>query len=90
MPNQDFEKEIPEGTELVDHSAEIRELKEDVRELLNLVQMLASFVEFPVAGTEEEKAAIEFETRLGAILEKHGRGPNLTQRKDGIEGKILL
>jgi hypothetical protein len=90
MPNQDIEKEIPEGRELVDFSAEIKELKEDVRELMNLVQMLASFVEFPVSGSEEEKDAIEFENRLGAMLEKHARGPNLTKRTDGIEGEILL
>lgn len=90
MPNQDIEKEKPEGRELVDFSAEIKELKEDVRELLNLVQTLASFVEFPVSGSEEEKDAIEFENRLAAMVEKHARGPHLTKRTDGIEGQILL
>jgi hypothetical protein len=90
MPNEDIAKEMPGVREPVDFSTEIRELKEDVRELLNLVQMLASFVDFPVSGSAEEKDAIEFENRLGAMLEKHFRGPNLTQRTDGIEGEILL
>jgi hypothetical protein len=89
MPNEDIAKEMSGGRESVDFSTEIRELKEDVRELLNLVQMLASFVDFPASGSEEEKDAIEFENRLGAMLEKHAGGPNSTKRTDAIEGEIL-
>jgi hypothetical protein len=51
---------------------EIRGLKVDVWELSNLVRLLAAFVPRPVSGMVEEKAAIEFETQLHAVLQKHG------------------
>jgi len=47
-------------------------LKTDVWELLNLVRLLDVFVQRPVSGMAEEKAGIEFETRLQAALQKHG------------------
>jgi hypothetical protein len=47
-------------------------LKVDVWELSNLVRLLAAFVPRPVSGMVEEKAAIEFETQLHAVLLKHG------------------
>jgi hypothetical protein len=47
-------------------------LKVDVWELSNLVRLLAAFVPRPVSGMVEEKAAIEFETQLQAVLQKHG------------------
>jgi hypothetical protein len=52
-------------------STEIKELKKDVMELLALLRLLSSLVQMPQSGTEEEKTAIEFETRLGAVLDKH-------------------
>jgi hypothetical protein len=70
-------------------SAEIRELKKDVTELSELLRILAGFVQMPATGTEEEKSAIEFETRLAAILEKHARGHHLTKQTDAVEGEIL-
>jgi hypothetical protein len=98
MPKENIERRSPvrEGiqedqqTQLVNHATEIRELKEDLRELFDLVRMLAGFVSMPVSGTEEEKAAIEFETRLGAILEKHARERHMAKRRDGMEGNILI
>jgi hypothetical protein len=36
------------------------------------VAFLAAFVPRPVSGMVEEKAAIEFETQLHAVLQKHG------------------
>lgn len=69
-------------------STEIRELKKDVTELSNLLRILAGFVQMPAAGTEEEKAAIEFETRLGAILDKHASHRS-TEHRDAMEGEIL-
>jgi hypothetical protein len=38
----------------------------------NLVRLLAAFVPRPFSGMVEEKAAIEFETQLRAVLQKHG------------------
>ena len=70
-------------------STEIRELKKDVTELSELLRILAGFVQIPASGTEEEKAAIEFETRLGAILEKHAKGQHLMKRMGVTEGEIL-
>ena len=71
-------------------SSEIRELKKDVRELSDLLRILAGFVQMPATGTEEEKAAIEFETRLGAMLDKHS-SHHLTKQKQltAIEGEII-
>jgi len=57
---------------VTEDAKEIRELKVDVWELSNLVRLLAAFVPRPVSGMVEEKAAIEFETQLQAILQKHG------------------
>jgi hypothetical protein len=70
-------------------STEIRELKKDVTELSELLRILAGFVQMPATGTEEEKSAIEFETRLAAILEKHARDHHLTKQIDAIEGETL-
>jgi hypothetical protein len=70
-------------------STEIRELKKDVTELSELLRILAGFVQIPASGTEEEKAAIEFEARLGAILEKHAKGQHLMKRMGATEGEIL-
>jgi hypothetical protein len=89
MPKQDIENGLPQ-TKQADLSTEITELKEDVWELLNLVRLLAGLVEMPVPGTENEKAATEFETRLGAILEKRAGAPHLTKQRDGLEGNILI
>jgi hypothetical protein len=57
---------------VVEDAKEIRRLKVDVWELSNLVRLLAAFVPRPVSGMVGEKAAIEFETQLQAILQKHG------------------
>src|ERR1700674_3074117 len=57
---------------VTEDAKEIRELKVDVWELSNLVRLLAAFVPRPVSGMLEGKAAIEFETRLQAILQKLG------------------
>ena len=57
---------------VVEDTKEIRRLKVDVWELSNLVRLLAAFVPRPVSGKVEEKAAIEFETQLQAVLQKHG------------------
>ena len=57
---------------LLEDAKEIRGLKVDVWELSNLVRLLATFVPRPVFGMVEEKAAIEFETQLQAVLQKHG------------------
>ena len=57
---------------VVEDTKEIRRLKVDVWELSNLVRLLAAFVPRPVSGMVEEKAAIEFETQLRAVLQKHG------------------
>jgi hypothetical protein len=57
---------------VTEDAKEIRELKTDVWELLNLVRLLDVFVQRPVSGMAEEKAGIEFETRLQAALQKHG------------------
>jgi hypothetical protein len=57
---------------VTEDAKEIRELKVDVWELSNLVRLLAAFVPRPVSGMVEEKAAIEFETQLRAVLQKHG------------------
>jgi hypothetical protein len=57
---------------LLEDAKEIRGLKVDVWELSNLVRLLAAFVPRPVFGMVEEKAGIEFETQLRAVLQKHG------------------
>ena len=57
---------------VTEDAKEIRGLKVDVWELSNLVRLLAAFVPRPVSGMVEEKAAIEFETQLQAVLQKHG------------------
>jgi hypothetical protein len=57
---------------VTEDAKEIRGLKVDVWELSNLVRLLAAFVPRPVSGMVEEKAAIEFETQLHAVLLKHG------------------
>jgi hypothetical protein len=57
---------------VMEDAKEIRGLKVDVWELSNLVRLLAAFVPRSVSGMVEEKAAIEFETQLQAVLQKHG------------------
>jgi hypothetical protein len=57
---------------LLEDAKEITGLKVDVWELSNLVRLLAAFVPRPLSGMTEEKAAIEFETQLQAVLQKHG------------------
>ena len=57
---------------VTEDAKEIRGLKVDVWELSNLVRLLAAFVPRPVSGMVEKKAAIEFETQLQAVLQKHG------------------
>jgi hypothetical protein len=57
---------------VTEDAKEIRGLKVDVWELSNLVKLLAAFVPRPVSGMVEKKAAIEFETQLHAVLQKHG------------------
>ena len=84
MPNEDIEKQLS------DYATEIRTLKGDVRELLDLVRLLASFVQYPASGTEEEKIAIEFESRLEGTLEKHARYQHVTKGRDAMEGEILI
>jgi hypothetical protein len=56
----------------MEDAKEIRGLKVHVWELWNLVRLRAAFVPRPVSGMVEEKAAIEFETQLQAVLQKHG------------------
>jgi hypothetical protein len=77
MPNQD------------NPSAEIVELKKDVRELLELLRILSSFVLMPPPGTEKEKTALEYEDRLGAMLDKYASHGHLPHHKDALEGEIL-
>jgi hypothetical protein len=80
MSSLDVEKlfsdweEIQEGQEaaLIGLSTELKELKTDVREMLNLMRLVGAFFRKPVFGTVEENPEKEFEKRLGAILEKHG------------------
>jgi hypothetical protein len=57
---------------VMEDAKEIRGLKVDVWELSNLMSLLAAFVPRPVSAMVEEKAAIEFETQLQAVLQKHG------------------
>lgn len=57
---------------LTEDEKQIKSLKNDLRELFNLMGLLGVFVQRPVSGTAEEKAAIEFDTRLRAMLEKQG------------------
>ena len=84
MPNEDIEKQLS------DCATEIRTLKGDVRELLDLVRLLASFVQYPASGTEQEKIANEFESRLEGALEKHASYHHSMKGKDGMEGEILI
>jgi hypothetical protein len=98
MANEDMEKQLAhaEGVQedeqrrAVDFSTEIKELKDDVRETLHLVRLLASLVQMPAPGAAEENSAIEFETRLGAMLAKHPGVRHLSKQKDGLEGNILV
>jgi len=57
---------------LMEDLKEIKSLEGDVRELLNLMGLLGVFVQRPVSGMAEEQAAIEFDTRLRVLLQKHG------------------
>jgi hypothetical protein len=57
---------------LVQLSTEIRELKTDMREVLNLMRLLGSVFQRPVFGTVKGNPVDEFEKRLTAMLEKHG------------------
>ena len=43
----------------------------------------------PSPGTEEEKTAMEFEDRLGAMLDKHPKPYGLLKPMHGTEGIIL-
>ena len=77
MPNQD------------NPSAEIVELKKDVRELLELLRILSGFVLMPPPRTEKEKAALDYEDRLGTMLDKYAGHGHPAQHKDAIEGEML-
>jgi hypothetical protein len=71
-------------------SSEFVDLKKDVRELLNLVRILSTFVLMPSPGTEEEKkTAMEFKNRLEAMLDKHPKPHGLLKPMHATEGKIL-
>jgi hypothetical protein len=71
-----------------DHlSTDIMELK-DVTEILYLLRILSSFVLMPEPGTEEEKTAIEFETRLGTMIDKHAPR-HLSKQIDAIEAEVM-
>ena len=43
----------------------------------------------PSPGTEEEKIAMEFKSRLGAMLDKHPKPHGLLKPMHATEGKIL-
>lgn len=97
MPNENAEPHFANGEgqtdpqkELIKLSSEIRVLKLDVRELSELLRLLTGFIPMPASGTEEEKVAIGFETRLAAMLDKHSAGHLRSQRKDAIEGTLLI
>jgi hypothetical protein len=52
---------------------QIKELKVDVWELLNLVRLMDLFMQRQLAGgIVQDKAEVEFRNRLRAILDKHG------------------
>jgi hypothetical protein len=62
-------------------------LKKDVTEVLALLRLLSGLAQMLESGTEEEKTAIEFETRLGAMIDKHAR--HFSTRIDATEGEFL-
>jgi hypothetical protein len=97
MPNENIPPRLADGDlladrqkELINLAGEIRVLKEDVRELVELIRMLAGFVPMPDSGTEDEKVAIGFETRLAVMLNRHSAGPPLAAHQDAIEGRLLI
>jgi hypothetical protein len=97
MPNEIIAPRLADGEgqadlqkKLINLSSGIRVLKEDVRELLELIRLLAGLVPMPVSGTEEEKVAIGFETRLAVMLNKHSAGHPMAGQKDAIEGELLI
>jgi hypothetical protein len=51
---------------------EIAELKADVRELLSLVNLFSMFAHRDLMLDAQDKAAKEFQKRLGDMLEKYG------------------
>jgi hypothetical protein len=77
-------------TELTNLSGDIKALREDVREVVELIRLLAGLVPMPASGTEEEKVAIGFETRLAVMLNRHSAGHPMPERRDAIEGKLLI
>jgi hypothetical protein len=98
MPNKEIDTRLAHAEGIlqnqpinsVDFSIEIKELKDDLRETLNLVRLLASLVQMPAPGAEDETAATEFEARLGAMLEKHPAVHHSSKQRDGMEGNILV
>jgi hypothetical protein len=47
-------------------------------------------VPMPASGTEEEKVAIGFETRLAVMLNRHSAGHPAAGHQDAIEGVLLV
>jgi hypothetical protein len=97
MPNEIIAPRLADGEvqanrqrELINLASEIRVLKEDVRELLELIRLLAGFVPMPASGTEEEQVAIGFETRLAVMLNRHSAGYPTAGHQDAIEGVLLV
>ena len=97
MPNEtiapllvDDEGQADRQKELINLSSEIRVLKDEVRELVELIRLLAGFVPMPASGTEEEQVAIGFEARLANMLNRHCAGHPRAGHQDAIEGKLLI
>ena len=67
---KDFQED--QEVALVQLSTEIRELKTDMREVLNLMRLLGAVFQRPVFGAVKGNPVDEFEKRLKAMLEKHG------------------
>jgi uncharacterized coiled-coil protein SlyX len=80
MPSIDVEKRISDferilanqETALAELSEEIKKLKTDVRELLNLMRLVGALFQRPIFGIVQENPEKEFEKRLRATLEEHG------------------
>jgi hypothetical protein len=76
MDEQDF-IELQHDVERLEHALvedvkQIKALKDDLREVLNLMRLLGAFFQRPVFGIVQENPANEFEKRLRTLLEKHG------------------
>ena len=57
---------------VTEDAKEIEQLKEDIRELLSLIQLLSIFVHRQNFGTHQDAASSAFNRQLQTILGKHG------------------